>query len=99
MPTKDRFNMFVVFVEEKIEPGIVREIGRLLTKQFKENLHPLKCAAHILNLAKRDCKLDPSLTLREVLLDRLAVERYHRTHKEPELCKIIILEGGEENEQ
>jgi len=103
MPTKERLGMFVTFVEEKIQPGVVREIGRLLKLQSSpEGLHPLKCAGHLMHLAKRDCKMDPKLKLREVLLERLAIERYQRTKKESkdvEYCKIIILEGGEENEQ
>jgi len=102
MPTKDRLNMFVTFVEEKLQPGVVREIGRLLKLQLAPGgLHPLKCAGHLMNLAKRDCKMDTKLKLREVLLERLATERYQRTKKEGkdiEYCKIIILEGGEENE-
>lgn len=101
MPTKDRLNMFVTFVEEKIPPGIVREIGRLLKIQSEGQLHPLKCAGYILNLSKRDVKLDPKLKLKDVLLDRLAEERYHRKKKKDQdvaYCKIVILEGGEENE-
>jgi len=103
MPTKERLNMFVTFVEEKIQPGVVREIGRLLNIQASPaGLHPLKCAGHILTLSKRDSKMDSKLKFAEILLERLATERYQRIKKEGkdlEYCKIIILEGGEENEQ
>jgi len=101
MPTKERLTMFVTFVEEQIPPGVVREIGRLLKIQVEGQLHPLKCAVYLLNLSKRDCKLDPKLKLKEVLLDRLAEERYHRKKKKEQdvaACKIVILEGGEDNE-
>jgi hypothetical protein len=102
MPTKDRLTMFVTFVEEKIPPGVVREIGRLLKLQSEGQLHPLKCPGYILNLSKRDCILNPKLRLKDVLLERLAEERYHRNRRNKDqdiaYCKIVILEGGEENE-
>jgi len=96
MPTKDRFNLFVTVVEEKIDPGIVRELGVLLQLQNStEGLHPLRTASHLIYLAKRDCRLDSNLKLRDVLLDRLAFERHQRSRKDIEDSKIIILEGGD----
>jgi len=39
--------------------------------------------------------LDPNLKLRDVLLERLAFERHQRTRKDIEDSKIVILEGGD----
>jgi len=100
MPTKDRLTFFVTIVEDKIEPGIVRELSVLLKLQnAPEGLHPLRTASHILYLAKRDCRMDSTLKLRDVLLERLAFERHQRTRKDIEGSKITILEGGDYEEE
>lgn len=96
MSAKQRFNMFVDFVECRVDPGIVRELGAIMEVQATKGLHPLKTAEHLMNLSKKDVKLNPDLKLRDVLLDRLALERRQRTGKDLDYCRIIILEGGEE---
>jgi len=99
LTAKQRFNMFVEFVENRVDPGIVREIGVLLELQAQPaGLHPLRTAEHLINLSKKDCKLNTDLKFRDCLLERLANDRHQRNHKDVEYCKIVILEGEEWSE-
>jgi len=96
MPSKMRFNMFVDFVENKIDPGLVREVGLLLNLQMGEaGVHPLRTAEHYLMQAKKDSRQVADTKFRDALLDRLAMDRRQRTGKEFDYCKIVILEGDE----
>eukprot|EP01125_Pyxidicula_operculata_P020253 TRINITY_DN7459_c0_g1_i1.p1 TRINITY_DN7459_c0_g1~~TRINITY_DN7459_c0_g1_i1.p1 ORF type:complete len:757 (-),score=190.64 TRINITY_DN7459_c0_g1_i1:161-2431(-) len=100
IPTKDRFNLFVTLVEEKVDTGIVRELGLLFELQnSSEGLHPLRTPMHIVFLTKKDIRMDPTKKFRDALLERLVQERYQRTRKDPRKCQIVILEGGDHDEE
>lgn len=61
--------MFVEFVENKVDPGIVREIGALLELQASPaGLHPLRTAEHLIQLSRKDCKLNTDLKVMKTLV-------------------------------
>lgn len=101
LKTKEKLYIFTTLVEHRCDPGIVRELANVASEMTEENVHFLETPEPIITIALRTAAFnttDPR-AFRNAVLHTLAVLRAKKTKQDVEYSRIVILEGGEYDEE
>eukprot|EP01120_Amphizonella_sp_Union-15-10_P004925 TRINITY_DN15688_c0_g1_i1.p1 TRINITY_DN15688_c0_g1~~TRINITY_DN15688_c0_g1_i1.p1 ORF type:complete len:861 (-),score=228.20 TRINITY_DN15688_c0_g1_i1:70-2403(-) len=98
--TAGKLRILVALLKEKVDPGIIREMSRIVEIWTKDDggLHALEEPENLIRFAYVDCARDDVLTFKNALLNRLAKMRMAKMrdrYVDITDAQIHILEGDE----
>lgn len=98
--TKEKLFIFTTLVENRVDPGIVRELANVASEMTEENIHFMETPEPLVVLALKEAsaRKEDMRAFRNTLLYSLAILRARKTRRDVEYSKIVILEGGEYDE-